>query len=117
VSDECKKTEAGRPEDRREFPRKDVKLPILLSADEHTLTKGTVINLSQRGVFLITEVGDVQMGDVVNVKLQLGEGEEGKEGRIIDAQARVVRVEDLSGLALFLSKDLEVESDPDPEAG
>ena len=115
MSEECTEGAAGDPKDRRESPRKDVKLPILLSADERTLTQGTVINLSQRGVFLITEVGDVEMGDVVNVRLQLGEGEEGEEGRIIDAQARVVRVEDLSGLALFLSKDLEVG--PEPEEG
>jgi len=89
-------------------------LPILLSADERTLTEGTVINLSKRGVFLITEVGDVKMGDVVNVKLQLGKGEKEGEGKVIEAQARVVRVQELSGLALFLSKDLEVELNADP---
>ncbi len=111
MTDECKEGAAGAPKDRREFPREDVKLPSQLAAAERTLTPGPVLNLSQRGVFLITEVGDVEMGDVVNVKLQLGEGEEGEEGRIIDAQARVVRVEELSGLALFLSKDLEVEPD------
>jgi len=110
VNDESNEGTAPPPEDRRDHPRKELSLPILLSADERTLTQGTIINLSKRGVFLITEVGDVKMGDVVNVKLQLGQGKADEGGRVIEAQARVVRVEDLSGLALFLSKDLEVEA-------
>lgn len=114
MNDQSKEGTASSPEDRRDGPRKEVSLPILLSADERTLTEGTVINLSKRGVFLITEVGDVKMGDVVNVKLQLGKGEKEGEGQIIEAQARVVRVQELSGLALFLSKDLEVELKADP---
>ena len=113
VSEEATEESKSSGEERRDHPRTEVKLPILLSADERTLTQGTIINLSKRGVFLITEVGDVEMGDMVNVKLRLGEGQEGEEGRIIEAQARVVRVEDLSGLALFLSKDLEVEPGED----
>ncbi len=114
MNDQSTEGTAPSPEDRRDGPRKEVSLPILLSADERTLTEGTVINLSKRGVFLITEVGDVKMGDVVNVKLQLGKGEKEGEGRVIEAQARVVRVQELSGLALFLSKDLEVELNADP---
>ncbi len=114
MNDQSAEETAPSPEDRRDGPREEVGLPILLSADERTLTEGTVINLSKRGVFLITEVGDVKMGDVVNVKLQLGKGEKEGEGRIIEAQARVVRVQELSGLALFLSKDLEVELKADP---
>ncbi len=114
MNDQSKEGAASSPEDRRDGPRKEMSLPILLSADERTLTEGTVINLSKRGVFLITEVGDVKMGDVVNVKLQLGKGEKEGEGKVIEAQARVVRVQELSGLALFLSKDLEVELNADP---
>ncbi len=114
MNDQPTEGTASSPEDRRDGPRKEVSLPILLSADERTLTEGTVINLSKRGVFLITEVGDVKMGDVVNVKLQLGKGDKEGEGRVIEAQARVVRVQELSGLALFLSKDLEVELKADP---
>ena len=109
MSDESREGTEASAEDRREHPRKKLRLPILLSADERTLAAGTIINLSKRGVFLITEVGDIQMGDVVNVELQVGEAEEGESPRTIEAQARVVRVEDLSGLALFLSKDLEIE--------
>lgn len=87
-----------------------VKLPATVCAEGKALSEGMVINLSKRGVFLITEVGDIKMGDVVNVELQLGEGEGGEGTRLIEAQARVVRVEDLSGLALFLSQDLELEA-------
>lgn len=101
-------------DERRRHPRKRVKLPIAFSAEGATLSEGMVINLSKRGLFLITEVGDIKMGDVVNVELQLGEGEPGEGARLIEAQARVVRVEDLSGLALFLSGDLQVEP-PDDE--
>ena len=113
MNDESNEGTAPPPEDRRDHPRKELSLPILLSADERTLTQGTIINLSKRGVFLITEVGDVKMGDIVNVRLRLGKGEKEGEERIIEAQARVVRVEELSGLALFLSKDLEVELNAD----
>jgi len=103
-------------QERRQHFREGAALPIVLSADERTLAAGTVINLSKRGVFLITEVGDVKMGDIVNVQLQLGQDDE--EGpQVIEAQARVVRVQELSGLALFLSKDLQVgEGEAPPTA-
>ncbi len=105
------KGESGAPkkEERRSRPREKKSIPVVLSADHQPLAKGAVINLSDRGIFLITEVGDVKIGDTVNVKLQLGGDEQEWEGRIVEAQARVVRVEDLSGLALYLSKDLEAE--------
>ena len=96
-------------DDRRVRPRRDLSFPVILSDDQSTVLTGRTINLSDRGIFLITEVGDVKLGDMVNVKLELGgETEEGKP-RVLEAQARVVRVEGLSGLALYLSDALQIE--------